>query len=102
MRRARMRAPLRGAVPPLQANERSRALVLVLPRSRAHRLLAVGRSVLRTLGGVLLRPEDDLAVLRVHEDGVALHELAHEDLLRERVEDLLLDRALDRARAVRR
>src|SRR5438093_229698 len=51
---------------------------------------------------VLLTPEDDLAILRVDEDRVALLELAGQDLLRERIDDEPLDRALDRARAVDR
>ena len=38
--------------------------------------------------------------MRIDEDGVAFLELAGEDLLRERIEDELLDRSLDRTRAV--
>src|SRR4051812_25059325 len=72
---------------------------LVLAGSRADRPLSVFR---RLFGRVLLGPEHDLPVLRVHEDRVALIELAHQHFLRERIDDELLDRALDRARAVRR
>src|SRR5690606_12007229 len=44
--------------------------------------------------------EGELAGLGVHVDGIALPELASQDLLRQRVLQLLLDRALQRARPV--
>src|SRR5206468_6010057 len=59
-------------------------------------------AILGLLVGVLLGPELDRPVLGVHEDRVALLVLAREDLLRERVEDQLLDRAADRPRPVDR
>ena len=46
--------------------------------------------------------ERDLAAVRVDLDRVARREAAGEDLLRQRVLDLLLDRALQRPRAVDR
>src|SRR5438445_8887640 len=51
---------------------------------------------------VLLAPEDDLAVLRVHEDRVALLELAGEHLMRQRIDDEALDSPFDRTRPVDR
>src|SRR5207247_7332599 len=79
--------------------ERTRRLVHLAAASRAGGLaLALFGLLLR----VLLAPEDDLAVLRVHEDRVALLELAREDLLRERVDHQALDRPFDRTRSVDR
>ena len=46
--------------------------------------------------------EDDRLALRVHRDGVAVGDLALEQLQRERVLDQPLDRALERPRAERR
>src|SRR5437870_12322977 len=81
----------------LRLNGPSPRTVLVhLPR--ADRLLFV---LLGDLRRVLLGPEHDLAVPRVHHHGVALVELTGQHLLRERIEDALLDRALERSRAVR-
>src|SRR6185503_2435335 len=57
---------------------------LVLAGSRADRPFPV---FLGLFGRVLLRPKDDLPVLRVHDDRVAFGELAHQHLLRERVDD---------------
>src|SRR5256712_13374488 len=76
-------------------------------RSLVHLAAASGAGGLAlALFGLLLRillaPEDDLAVLRVHEDRVALLELAREDLLRERVDHQALDRPFDRTRSVDR
>src|SRR2546430_6071814 len=51
---------------------------------------------------VLLAPEDDLAVLCIHEDRVALLELAGEHLLRERVDNEPLDGPFDRTRPINR
>src|SRR5207302_11373052 len=77
---------------------RSAASALV---QRADRLLALPAD-LGLLVGVLLGPELDRPVLRIHEHRVALLVLAGEDLLRERIEDQLLDRAADRPRPVDR
>src|SRR5207247_883205 len=55
---------------------------------------AVRRGLLGFLLRVLLAPEDGLAVLRIDEDGVALLEFSGAHLLRERVDDEPLDRAL--------
>src|SRR5207245_10831138 len=63
---------------------------------------AVRRGLLGLLLRVLLAPEDGLAVLGIDEDCVVLFEFSGEHLLRERVDDEPLDRALDRARAVDR
>src|SRR2546428_142259 len=79
--------------------ERTRRLVHRAAASRAGGLaLALFGLLLR----VLLAPEDDLAVLRVHEDRVALLELASQHLLRERVDHQALDGPFDRTRPVDR
>src|SRR5581483_1967333 len=57
-------------------------------------------SLLGLLRRVLLGPEHDLPFMRVHEDGVALLALAGENILRARVEDETLDRALERPRSI--
>src|SRR6266516_2912591 len=79
---------------------------LVRPPAPSARGRALAPAVRRALFGFLLRvllaPEDDLAVLGIDEDGVALLEFSGQHLLRERVDDEPLDRALDRARAVDR
>src|SRR5437773_2266446 len=80
-----------------KGRERTRRLVHLAAASRTGGLALFG-----LLLRVLLAPEDDLAVLRVHEDRVALLELAREDLLRERVDHQALDRPFDRTRSVDR
>src|SRR6267142_25545 len=79
-----------------------RGTVLVLAAPGADGPLPVRGALGGLLGRVLLGPEDDLPVLCIHEDGIALLELAGEQLLRERIQDLFLDRPLDRARSVDR
>src|SRR5207247_4710270 len=79
-------------VRPSPAADRARGLAPTVRRLR--------RVLLGLLLRVLLAPEDDLAVLCVHEDRVAFLELSGEHLLRERIDDEPLDRALDRSRAI--
>src|SRR5438874_283950 len=106
-RRAPRGRPARRIVPPLlyiacleqsvQRRASERCLVHLAAASGAGRLTL---GLLGLLLRVLLAPEHDLAVLRVHEDGVPLLELTREDLLRERVDHQALDRPFDRTCAV--
>src|SRR5438445_10980099 len=101
--RVRSGPPVRiGGGPASSGTERS----LVSPFAPCARGRGLASAVRRGPRGLLLRvllaPEDDLAVLRVNQDRVALFELSREDLLRERIDDEALDRALDRARAIDR
>src|SRR5258708_9514368 len=86
------------ARPPVRPSQLVQLVRLV---QRTDRLLA-GPALLGLLIGELLGPELDLAALGVDVDGVALLVFAGEHLVRERVEDELLDRPLDRPRPVDR
>src|SRR5258708_26045289 len=86
------------ARPPVRPSQLVQLVRLV---QRTDRLLA-GPALLGLLVRELLGPELDLAALGVNVDGVALLVLAGEHLVRERVEDELLDRPLDRPRPIDR
>src|SRR5258708_8434275 len=75
------------ARPPVRPSQLVQLVRLV---QRTDRLLA-GPALLGLLIGELLGPELDLAALGVDVDGVALLVFAGQHLLRERVEDELLD-----------